>query len=827
MDDFRGDVRQAVRSLSRQKGFTTAALVSLALGIGANTALFSVSYGVLLRPLPYADPDRLVRLFELHPGANAPVRTMLSNLTFHAWNDGARTLEGLAAYSGSTHLDTSGGETVRIAGTAVSPALFTLLGTRPAMGRLLQPGDAAPGAEPVVVLSDGFWRERFGGDASAIGRWLTLDGQPRTIVGIAPADFYFPSRDSRLWTPYGVPRGSTDPGRQSIAVLLALGRLRPGVTPAQAAAEGTAAARGVVRPPLAETIFGKGGPVEVRADILLDGMTSHVRPALIVLMGGVGCVLLICCANVSNLLLSRGVARQRELAVRCALGASHGRLVRQLLTESLVLGVSGGIVGLALAAALLRAFPFLAPANFPRLQDVQVDVRAFTFATLASIAAGLLSGLMPALRSARMDLLPALRDGVGASSSARTLRLGGALLVAEAALAVVLLVGAGLLVRSFFSLIAVDPGYDASGVLQARVFLPGAKRPPEATHAFVEALLDRLRATPGVVAAGAGNMAPMVGNTSLTQFTLPAPGAEGGSLTARAVSYAVTPGYAEALSLRLHQGRLLRAADLASGIRNMLVNEEFARTYLNDGKPILGRRYEGLYGVPGVTSEIVGVVGSVLKNGLDAKPQSEIFLLPGQGSGQAPQAGPWRPRDPGLPSEFCVVVRTAREPGRIAPALRALVAQLEPMAALDVATLESRVSASVSQQRFAATLLAAFALLALTLAATGLYGVLSYNVSQRRRELGVRAALGASRRDLVSLVLRQGLAVTGLGLAVGIAGAAALTQLLEKLLFGVAPLDAAAFATAPVVLLAVALVACLVPACRAAAVAPTEALRCE
>ncbi len=814
MSGFRGDVRQAVRALSRQKGFTTAALVSVTLGIGANTALFSVSYGVLLRPLPYADAGRLVRLSEHHPGANAPVRTLLSNLTFHAWNDGARTLDGLAAYSGSTHLDTSGGETVRIAGTAVSPALFTLLGARPALGRLLQSSDAAPGAESVVVLSDGFWRERFGGDASAIGRSLTLDGQPRTIVGVAPDDFYFPSRDTRLWTPYDVPRGSTDAGRQSIAVISALARLRPGVTAAQAAAEGTAAARGVVRPPLAETIFAKGGPVEVRVDILLDGITERVRPALQVLAGGVGFVLLICCANVANLLLSRGVARQRELAVRSALGASRGRLVRQLLTESLVLGLSGGVLGLALAAALLRAFPAFAPASFPRLQDVQLDARVFAFAALLSLAAGLLSGLLPALRSARTDLRPALRDGVGASASARTLRLGGALLVAEAALAVMLLVGASLLLRSFFSLIAVDPGYDARGVPQARVFLPSLDRTPEKTGAFVDALLERMRATPGVVAAGAGNMAPMVGNTMLSQFRLPGTGPGGENVMARSVTYAITPGFAEALSLRLRQGRLLQTADLASGIRNMLVNEEFARTYLNDGKPIVGRRYLNLFaGTNGVTSEIVGVVGNVLKNGLDAEPMGELFLLSRQGANMA--------------NELSVVVRTGGDPGRLAPTLRSLVVELEPMAALDVATLESRVGASVSQPRFAATLLGAFALLALALAAIGLYGVLSYNVSQRRREMGVRAALGASRRDLVSLVLRQGLAMTGLGLAIGTAGALLLTRLLETLLFRVSPTDAVAFGAAPIALLAVAIVACLVPARRAAAVSPTEALRCE
>ncbi len=487
-----------------------------------------------------------------------------------------------------------------------------------------------------------------------------------------------------------------------------------------------------------------------------------------------------------------------------------------------MLSSAGGALGLALAMALVRALPALAPENFPRLLDVRTDARVLAFAALASVGSGLLAGLLPAVRAASTELLPALRDGVGASAGARTLRLGGGLLVAEAALAVVLLVSASLLVRSFFRLVTVDPGYDATNVLLARVFLPGTNRPPERTRAFVDALLERLRATPGVKAAGAGNMAPFVGNTTLTQFNLPQAGPGGERVIARAVTYAVTPGYAEALALRLREGRLLQAADLTSGIRSMVVNEEFARTYVNDGKPVVGRRYdiramgrvgEGIFGAASVTVEIVGVVGNVLKNGLDAKPQSEIFLLAHQGYN--------------LPSELNVVVRTGREPGKLAPSVRSLVAELEPMAALDVATLRSRVTASVSQPHFTASLLLAFALLALTLAATGLYGVLSYNVSQRRREIGVRAALGASRRDIVGLVLRQGLAVTGLGLVLGVACATAVTRLLEKLLFGVTPLDGVAFAAAPTLLLAVALVACLVPARQAAAVSPAEALRCE
>jgi predicted permease len=813
MDSIRQDVRQALRAMAQQKGFTVAALVSLALGIGANTALFSVAYGVLLRPLPYAEADRLVRLSEQHPGAVAAVRApLLSNFTFEAWQKATRTLEGLAAYSRELYTETSGPQPMRLSGTAVSPALFPLLGVPPAAGRLLLADDAREGAAPVVVISDRLWRDRFGGDPSAIGRSLTLDGTPHTIVGATPPEFYFPGRETLLWTPYTVAPGVAREGHQSISIFSAVGRLRHGATAAQAAAEGTAAARGAERPMIAEAIFGKGGPVEVRVKTLLAEMTERVRPALLVLGVGVGFVLLICCANVANLLLSRGVARQRELAVRAAIGASRRRILRQMVTESLVLSVAGGLLGLALCWALLRALPALAPADFPRLADVRMDGRTLAFAALAAVAAGLASGLLPALRAAGTGLLSALREGAGASAGARTLWLRWGLLVVEAALAVVLLVGAGLLVRSFARLMQVDAGYDPGNVLLAQVGL-GPEAPPEGTKALLEALLERLEATPGVEAAGAGNMAPLLRSTAITLFNLPEPGPQGEPITARAVTYVVTPGYAEALSLRLKEGRLLAAGDLRSGTRPILVNEAFARSYLADGRPVVGRRWESLPGAENVPTEVVGMVGNVLKDGLDAEPQSEIYTLPEYG---------FR-----LEREFTVVVRTAGDPLRTVPAVRALVGELEPTAVVDVATLASRVAASVAQPRFAAATLAAFALLALTLASTGLYGVLSYNVSQRRREMGVRSALGAGQGSIVGLVLRQGLLVTVAGLALGIAGAAALTRLLGSLLFGVTPLDAVAFGSAPLLLLAVALVACLAPARRAAAVHPTEALRGE
>jgi predicted permease len=810
MDHLRQDVRFALRAMRQQKGLTLAALLSLALGIGANTAIFSVAYGVLMRPLPYPEADRLVRLGEEHPGANAAFRgSLLTGHTYLAWTGDAATIEGIAAFSRNALTDTSGTEAVRLTSAAVSPSLFELLRARPAAGRPLVADDARPGAPPVAVISDGLYRERFGADPDALGRTLTLDGVAHSVVGVMAPEFYFPDREVRLWTAFPEPE---PPVGNSISFFGAIARLRPGATPAQAAAEGTAAARSVERSPIAEAVFGKGGPVEVRVQSLLDDMTAGVKPALSVLAVGVAFVLLICCANVANLMLSRGVARERELAVRASLGASRRRFLQQALTESLVLSCLGGLLGVGLSWALLAVLPRLAPADFPRLEDISLDGRALAFAAVAAVAAGFLAGLLPALRAARRDPLPVLREGSGASVGTRTMRLGGGLLVLEAALAVMLLVGAGLLIRSFVELLAVDPGYDADNVLLAQVF-PAPGTGEEEARQLAFDLAERIGALPGVEAAGAGNMAPLSRATAVSQFTLP-PSATGGEpITARAVSYAVTPGYAEALSLRLVEGRFLARGDVGAGIRPLVVNEEFVRSYLSDGRPVVGRRFEGVLGADERPAEIVGVVANVLKDGLDAAPQNEIYALPQVG------AGP--------PAELDLLVRTAGDPVALVPALRATVAELAPAAAVEVATLSSRVSASVSQPRFAAATLGTFALLAVALAAIGLYGVLSYNVSRRRREMGVRGALGADRGTIVGLVVRQGLGVTAAGLVLGLAGAAAVARLLASLLFGVTPFDPVAFGAAPILLFAVALGACLLPAWRAASVPPTEALRGE
>ena len=812
MDSLIQDTRHALRLMLRHRGFTAAALVTLALGIGANTAIFSIVYGVLFRPLPYGDADRLIRIWEEHPGAQSAVRgALLTNRTFHGWREHAQAIDRIAAFNRTAYTITGAGDPARVAAASVSPVLFEMLGATPVAGRLLMDGDETAGEGSAVVLSHGFWRERFGADPSAVGRTLTLDGRSWTIVGVAPPSFYFPDREVRLWVPYDVPRAPTDPSQQSINVFGAVGRLREGASVAQAAAEGTAVARNAgPRGMVADLIFGKGGPVEVKADLILTEMTSRVRPALVLLAVGVGFVLLMACANVANLLLSRGVARQRELAVRGAIGAGRRRLLAQLVTETMVLAMAGGALGILAGWMLARAVPALAPADFPRVGDIRMDAAALAFTLGASMVAGVLSGVLPGLRASGGDFTNILRSGV--TPGTRNKRLGASLLLVEAALCVLLLVGSGLLLRSFARLAQVDPGFDASNVLMARLYLSPGERPPDVARDLVDRILDRVRAQPGVVAAGAANMAPFVRATAISGFTIPGTGPDGGPLVARALTYVVTPGYAEAVRLRLREGRFFEPPDLASGATPMLVNDEFVRTYLTDGRPIVGRQFPS--GPEAPPREIVGVVGNVLKDGLDTEHQAEIYLLPRDRSGFLMQVS--------------LLVRTSGNPADAAPALRAAVREVDPSAALDeVAPLASRMSASMGQPRFAAAVLGAFAIVALALAATGLYGVLSYQVLQRRREMGVRAALGASRGRLVALVIREGLLVTVAGLALGLGAAILLTRLMSGLLFGVQPLDLPSFLAAPAVLLTVALAACLLPARRAASVDPAEALRVE
>jgi predicted permease len=820
LGDLVHDVRYAVRTLRKNPTFAAAALLTLALGIGATSAVFSVVYGVLLRPLPYPAPERLVRVWEEHPGGATPAgNRWITNRTFHAWTDHPRTIEALGAYGASGSSIRIGEEDVRLVGAQVSPALLTSLGARPLIGRLLAAPDAEQGAPRVVLLSESFWRDHLASDPRAIGQVVKINGVPTTVIGVVPRDFRFPTAEARIWTPYTVARVSTDPAQaDSTSSVIALARLSPGVSMAQAEAEGTAMARSVPVTMATRALFGNGGPPVVHVRPLVADMTGDVGPALMVLAAAVTCLLLIACANVANLVLTRGVARQREIAVRASIGAGRGRLARQLLTESFVLSAGGAALGLVLAWALLRITPAIAPTRFPRLDDVRLDLSVLAVAAAATLLATFLSGLLPAVRGARINVAASLRGGDGATAEgfrgARERRLRDGLLVVESAFAIMLLIAAALLVRSFVRLTHVDAGYTSEQVLTARVVMPPGS-PRERTADYLDEVLPRLRATPGVARAGAGNMMPMFPLIAISTFPLPDPSGVAPQVIARAVTYTVTPGYAEALGLRLRSGRLFEPRDAASATRAMIVNEEFARQYLS-GEPVVGRRFADLFprADRGVITEIIGVMAPVLREGNDHAAESEIYLV-AKGTGRQFFA-------PGVN----IVLRTTGDPRSLAGDVRRVLRDTDRDVIIDrLEPLSDSLSISVAQPRFATAILVSFAVLALLLASVGLYGVLSYAVSQRRRELGVRTALGASRVAVLGLVLREGLTVAAIGVVLGLLGAAAVTRLMQGALFGVTPLDPVSFVIAPLVLLPIAIAACLLPAIRAARVGPAEALR--
>jgi putative ABC transport system permease protein len=814
METLFQDLRYAIVSAHRHLGFAAAVLITIALGIGATTAVFSIVYGVLVRPLPYPAGDRLVRLWEEHPGGVSPAgNRWLSNHTYFAWVTHARTLEGIGAYATYDYTVTFGDEAARLPGSAVSPSVFALLGVTPARGRFFTPEEIQEGLNQVVVISDRLWHDRYGSDTAIIGRSLIIDEKPHTIVGIARPDLRFPDNRVLFWVPNAIPLVTPDATRP----FSALGRLRSGVTTAQAESEGTAIARIVGRPAVStELFFGKGGPVIVHARTLVEDVTAPIRPALLLMSAAVTLLLLMACANVANLFLSRGIARQRELAIRAAIGGSRGRLVRQLFTESVALSMVGGLLGVLVAWALMRVVPPLAPAQFPRLDAVRVDASMMLIAAVASMFTAVASGLAPAVRGSRFNLVAAMRGGddtsTGGFRGPRARRLRQYVLALETAFAVILLVSAGLLARSFVRLLNVDAGYRADHVLVARVQLPQSAT-PERMAALIDRLLIRVRGTPGVLAAGAGNMMPLLRMTAMTTFPVP-PVAGATPVMRRAVTYVVTPGYAEALALRLREGRLFTEADVIPGTRTVLVNEEFARQYLA-GSPV-GRRFNGLYGDDKtITTEIIGIVGSVLKDGNDREPQPEIYFAHGSATHR-------------IESFVNIIVRTTGQPAVLAPGLRDIVREADSAAVVqEIAPLSSLLARSVDQPRFSMMVLATFAILALTLASVGLYGVISHTVAQRQREFGIRAAIGASRFDLVRLVLREGLGLTIAGVGMGLLVSTWLTPFMRATLFGVTPLDGVVFAVAPLLLIAVATLACVYPAFRAASTDPVLALRVE
>jgi putative ABC transport system permease protein len=820
------DLRHALRLLLRAPLLTLTIVITLGLGIGATTATFGVVRGVLLRPLPYPDAGRLLRLSEVREGRGPGPRGFggITNETFDAWRASPKTVEGIGAWSPRAHTLSGRGEPVRILGTAVSGDTFRLLGATPLLGRLFSDADDGTAAGRLVVLGHEEWREGFGADPAIVGRVIHLDEEPHTVVGVTGPGFYFPDRSTRLWTVLRVlPPSGPNPEERIVQMFPAIARLRPGSTPAQAAAEGTSAARSATPPRMAGMIMlGEGGPATIRAVPLLDDLTRGIRPALLVLMAAVGLVLVVASANVANLLLARAIARQRDLAIRLALGAQRSRLVRQVTTEGAVLAGLGAAAGLALAFSVIRLLPAWAPEEFPRIEDVAVDTRVALFALAVSTGAAVLFALAPAWHISRFNLLGLLHQSAAQGLSGfRRLpgaRLRAGLIVAEVAVAVVLLIGAGLLGRSFIRLMSLDAGYDPTNVLTAQVSFPQSRYDRHHQVEFVRALLDRVRALPSVRSAGSVNLLPLApGGTAIIFDRLGPPGPDGRPEVVSAGVYLVSPGYLEAMGMRLVAGRTFRDTDVRSSQPVLIVNESFVRRYVGQNSA-LGQRFPGALERGDREWEIVGVVGDVRRESLSADPEPEIYASMLQLEDALGMMGP----------QATLAIRTVGDPVALGPPLRSFVRELDPALALDgVMTMERRVSRAAAQPRFHATLLVLSAGAALLLASVGLYGILAYSVAQRQREVGVRSALGAEPGDLVRLVLGEGLWLAAIGLVAGLAVAAGLARFVSSMLYGVRPHDTATFVTVPLLVVAVATIACLVPARRAARLDPVTALRSE
>ena len=798
------DLRYAVRRLRMEAGFTAVATFTLGLGIGAATAIFSAVNHVLIRPLPYPGAERIVAAWDTREdGAQLDI----AYGTARELAARARSLDHLAAMRPWQPTLLGGAEPERLEGQRVGAEYFEVLGVRPALGQEFSPADDAAGSAPVAIISDGLWRRRLGADPGAIGRTVTLDGLPYRLLGVMPPRFENATAPGvEVWTPLGYDMSQ---GRAWGHHLQLLARARAGASLEEVRRELDAIARHPVadfpRVPWAALEHG------LRVRPLRDEVTAGARPALLALLGAVGIVLTVACVNVAGLLLARGARRRGELAVRAALGAGHQRLIRQLLTESLVLALLGGAVGVGIAAAAVRALVGLSPAGLPRAHAIAVDGTALLFALGVSVAVAVAVGLLPAFAATRCDL----REAVGRGPAPARQGAGrDALVVAQVMLALVLLVGSGLLFRSVRRLLAVDAGFDAPGLMTMQIQASGPRLEDDSTRLrFFAAALEAVRDVPGVAAAALTSQLPLSGDDDRYGVHLePAPEADPGELGGGTYRYAVSPGYLQTMGIPLLRGRGLTSADGAGAPRVALVSATLARRRFPGLEPI-GRRIR----VGPAESDpytIVGVVGDVKQVSL-ALDEGEAVYLP---------IDQWQFADQAL----SLVLRPQGDPGRIVPAVRSAVWSVDPdQAVVRVAAMEDLLKASAEDRRFALRLFEAFALAALVLVGVGLYGSLSGRVAERTREIGVRAALGASRGALVSLVLRRALALTALGIALGVAASAAATRAITSLLFGVSQLDAVTYVAVVALLGAVSLIAGSVPAWRAARVDPVLPLRAE
>jgi len=804
MGAFLQDLRYGVRMLTKNPGFTIVAVLALTLGIGADTAIFSVVNSVLLKPLPYDQSERLVFLSERSPQIEA---MSIAYPNFSDWREQNSTFENIGVYRRQNYNLTGSGEPERIIGNQMSADVFDVLRVKAARGRVFINDEDKPGATPVVVLSHGLWQRRFGGDPEIIGQTLTLNGLGFTVIGIMPPDYLFPNR-AELWTPIG--QVSNDPGwvnRGNHPGIFGIARLKPGVTVEQARED-----MEIVATNLEKQYPNSNTGNRITLTPALESVVRTIKPMLYVLLGAVGFVLLIACANVANLLLARATTRQKEIAIRTALGASRGRIVRQLLTESILLSTAGGALGLLLASWGVDLIVAISPNSIPRSREIGLDNRVLIFTIAVSALTGIIFGLVPALQASKPDLNETLKDaGRGSTGSRHLVRSG--LVVGEVALTLVLLIGAGLMIRSFVRLQQVDPGFSTERLLTFNILLPQKKYPEDPQKInFYEQVADKLRALPGVQTVGLSSGLPLGNNGWQTSFVIdgqppPEPGQT--PLTEAAVA---TPDYFSTMGMTLLHGRLFTEQDTKDAPRVTIIDEEFARRYWPDEDAVgKGIHPGGSFSNPVAT--VVGIVRRVKMDGLN------------QDSNRVQSYYPFRQ----LPSSgMTVVIKTSNDPTSLATAVRREVLTVDPdQPVYNLNTMDQLRADSIAPNRLSLTLLGVFAGVALVLAGVGIYGVMAYSVTQRTHEIGIRMALGARPGNVLNMVVGQGMKLALGGLAIGLVGAWLSTRLMSSMLFGVSATDPLTFIAISIILAIVALGACFIPALRATKVDPMIALRYE
>ncbi len=805
MDTLLQDIRYAVRMLIKKPGFTVVVVAALALGIGANTAIFSIVNSILLRPLPYRDPARLAMIWMDNKRMNVD-QDIHSYPNYVDYRDQNQVFESMAAYSGISLNLVGVGEPERILGAATTASLFEVLGVDPQLGRVFTVEEEQIGQDKVAILSYGLWQRRFGGDPNILGQQILVSDVSRTVIGVMPPSFKYPHKDAEIWVPLAV----SDNARQARGsfAYYAIGRLKPGVSIEQARVEMSSIASN-----LANQYPGLEG-YGVNLVPLHEQVTGKVRPALLVLLGTVAFVLLIACANVANLLLARAAGREREIAIRTALGANRARLIRQLLTESTLMGLAGGAAGLLIAKWGLSALIALSPEDIPRLDQIGIDGRVLGFTVLVSLLTGLVFGLVPALQASKPDLNESLKEsGRSSTAGVERRRARSALVVVEVALSLVLLIGAGLMVKSFSRLQKVDLGFNPDRLVSMNIQLSRTKYQGPAGAQFFRQLIDRVEAMPGVESAGAISAIFIDALPNSTNFTVegkpPVPASE----QIETPVDVVTPSYFRTMGIALLRGRELTEQDGLESQQVAVINDTFARRFWPGEDPI-GRRFK--FGdtdsdAPWMT--IVGVVGDMRRTGLDVDVRCETFL-------------PYSQRR--FVGFLSLVVRAKSDPRVIATAVRDQVWGIDPSQPVShIRTMDQLLEGMMAQRRLNMVLFALFGGVALVLAAVGVYGVISYSVTQRTHEIGIRMALGAGSADVLRLIIANGMTLVLIGVAIGLIAAFALTRLMTTLLFGVSATDPATFAAISGILSGVALAACFVPALRAIKVDPMVALRYE